>query len=568
MIGFDLKNLDTKAFMIFLVIMAFFTVFLFYPMAYVFESAFVVQGKFTLVFFELLFTDRFLTEALRNSLIIGVTTTASTAAFSLPLAFLCVRYGFPGKSWLQGLLLVPLVMPPFVGAIGLKQVFARYGSLNLLLIDLHLMNPANPVDWFGGGFWGIITIEVLNLFPIMYLSIAAALANVDPSLEEAAESLGAKGATLFRKITFPLTFPGFFAGAIIVFIWAFTDLGTPLIFDFSKTIPAQIFSMTQDIETNPMGYVLTIVTLLVSVLALLSVKRYVGLRSYEMMGRGQHVGKRETDLKGWKAAAASTFLILIVLLALIPQISVILTSLAGQWFQTILPTQYTTQYFETLVTHPVAGPSIVNSLFYSGLSTIIDISLGFIIAYMLARRRFPGRDILDSVAMMPFAIPGVVIAFGYLAAFSRTPLNAFINPVPLLVISYAVRRLPYTLRAAYAGFQQTSVYLEEAAMNLGASPIRTMRAITLPLIMANVVAGGVLAFSGAMMEVSDSLILAPQDQYFPMTKAIYALNLRLTDGAYVASALGVVGIIVVATCFFIANRLLGRSMGELFRAGG
>ena len=304
MIGFHLKNFDTKAFMIFLAIMAFFAVFLFYPMAYVFESAFVVQGKFTIVFFELLFTDRFLTEALRNSVVIGIITTTSTAAFSLPLAFLCVRYDFPGKKWLQGLLLVPLVMPPFVGAIGLKQVFVRYGSVNLLLIDLHLMNPSNPTDWFGGGFWGIITIEVLNLFPIMYLSIAAALANVDPSLEEAAQSLGAKGATLFRKITFPLTFPGFFAGAIIVFIWAFTDLGTPLIFDFTKTIPAQIFSMTQDIETNPMGYVLTIVTLVVSVLALLSVKRYVGLRSYEMMGRGQHVGKIETTLKGWKAAGA------------------------------------------------------------------------------------------------------------------------------------------------------------------------------------------------------------------------------------------------------------------------
>jgi iron(III) transport system permease protein len=169
--------------------------------------------------------------------------------------------------------------------------------------------------------------------------------------------------------------------------------------------------------------------------------------------------------------------------------------------------------------------------------------------------------------MMPLAIPGVVIGFGYLAAFSRTPLNVFVYPVPLLIISYAVRRLPYTLRAAYAGFQQTSVHLEEAAMNLGASPLRTMRIITFPLILANVVAGGVLSFSAAMMEVSDSLILAPQDEYFPMTKAIYSLNLRLTDGAYVASALGVVGIVVVATCFFIANRLLGRSMGELFRAG-
>lgn len=564
--GFRLRNFDGTAFVMFLAIMAFFAIFLFYPIAYIFQSAFVIQGKITPVFLLLLFSDQFLAEALTNSFLIGVLATGLTAAFSLPIAFLCTRFNFPWKKILQGLLLVPLVMPPFVGAIGLKQIFARYGSLNLLLIDFGLMNPRNPVDWFKGGFWGIVTIEVLNLFPIMYLSIAAALANIDPSLEEAAESLGAKSFALFRKITFPLTFPGFFAGAIIVFIWAFTDLGTPLIFDFSKTIPAQIYSMTQDIETNPMGYVLTIVTLLISVAALLLVKRYVGLRSYEMLGRG-HVIRREKMLTGWRATMAMVFLIIIVTIALIPQISVILTSLAGQWFQTILPTKYTTQYYSTLVTHPVAGPSILNSLFYSVLSTGIDITLGFVIAYMLARRRFPGRMILDSVAMMPLAIPGVVIAFGYLAAFSRTPLNVFINPVPLLIISYAVRRLPYTLRAAYAGFQQTSVSLEEAAMNLGASPLRTMKAITLPLILANVIAGGILSFSAAMMEVSDSLILAPQDQYFPMSKAIYVMNLRLTDGPYVASALGVVGIVVVATCFFIANKLLGRSMGELFRAG-
>jgi iron(III) transport system permease protein len=400
----------------------------------------------------------------------------------------------------------------------------------------------------------------------MYLSIAAALANVDPSLEEAAESLGAKGLALFRKVTFPLTFPGFFAGAIIVFIWAFTDLGTPLIFDFPRTVPTQIFSMTQDIATNPMGYVLTIVALLISVGALLSVKRYVGLRSYEMLGRG-HTVSRERALTGWRATAAVAILLIVIGTAMIPQISVILTSVAGQWFQSILPTQYTAQYFATLVTHPVAGPSIVNSLFYSVLSTVIDIAFGFLIAYMLTRRKFPGRDILDSVSMMPLAIPGVVIAFGFLAAFSNTPLSVFGNPVPLLVISYAVRRLPYTVRAAYAGFQQTSVYLEEAAMNIGASPLRTLRSITLPLILANVVAGGILSFSNAMMEVSDSLILAPHDQYFPMTKAIYELNLRLVDGRFVASALGVVGMAVVGTCFLIANKLLGRSMGQLFRAG-
>lgn len=370
---------------------------------------------------------------------------------------------------------------------------------------------------------------------------------------------------MFRKITFPLTFPGFFAGAIIIFIWSFTDLGTPLIFDFNKAIPPIIFRMTLDIQTNPMGYALTIVTLLVSVLALLSVRRYVGLRSYEMLGRGQ-VTPRSATLSGWRETCAILGLATVVLVAMVPHASVILTSLAGRWFQTVLPTEYTLTYYETVVTHPIAGGSIGNSLVYSILSTAIDISAGFVIAYMIARRRFPGRYLLDSVAMMPLAIPGVVIAFGYLAAFSRTPLDAVVNPVPLLIISYSVRRLPYTVRAAYAGFQQTSVYLEEAALNLGASPLRTLKAITLPLILANVVGGGILSFSAAMMEVSDSLILAATDQYFPMSKAMYALNLRLADGAYVASALGVIGIIVVATCFLVANKLLGKSMGQLFRA--
>lgn len=168
-------NLDVKAFAIFLVLMLFFAIFLFYPIAYMFNAAFVVQGRFSTIFFQLMFTDTFYNEALLNSILIGLFSTILTAAFSLPLAFVLVRYSFRAKTLLQGLLLVPLVMPPFVGAIGMKQIFARYGSFNLLLIQLGLMSPSNPFDWFGGGFWGIIIMEVLHLYPIMYLSLAGAL---------------------------------------------------------------------------------------------------------------------------------------------------------------------------------------------------------------------------------------------------------------------------------------------------------------------------------------------------------------------------------------------------------
>ena len=171
---------------------------------------------------------------------------------------------------------------------------------------------------------------------------------------------------------------------------------------------------------------------------------------------------------------------------------------------------------------------------------------------------------LDTLTMLPLAVPGIVVAFGYVAGFSGTSLDPRVNPIPLLIFGYAIRRLPYMVRSAYAGFQQTSVTLEEAAQNVGASPAKTLRRITLPLVFANLVAGGILCFSFAMLEVSDSLILAMEERYYPITKAIYSLLAR-PDGPYIASALGVLGMVLLMASLFLAGKFLGRRMGELFR---
>jgi iron(III) transport system permease protein len=558
-----IKETDKNAFIIFLGIMVFFTAFLIFPIFYVFRGAFFEGGKFTLAYFSLMLRDVFYRESIYNSLLIGVAATFVTSLISIPLAYLMVRYEFPGKGLMQSIILVPLVMPPFVGAIGMKQLFARYGSFNLLLLQLNLIK--SPIDWFGGGFFGVILMEALHLYPFLYLNIAAALANIDPTLEEQAENMGSSGFHLFRTVTLPLILPGYLAGSIIVFIWAFTDLGTPLIFDYRKAVPPIIFSMVKDIWVNPMGYALTVMTLVISVVFVLFARRYLGRKSYEMLGRG-HIVPRVRRITGWKLPLVYLLLIFMVFWALVPQLSVVITSFADEWFLSVLPTKWTTSYYQTVVTHPNTVSSIVNSLKYSVVSTCIDLVLGVLIGYLLARRKFPGKDLLDSISMLPLSIPGIVIAFGYVAAFSNTPLDPFIDPTILLILSYSVRRLPYTVRAAFSGFQQTSVSLEEASLSVGASPVRTLMAITAPLIMANVLAGGVISFSAAMMEVSDSLILALREEYYPITKAIYGLNLRLGDGPYVASALGIVGTILVTLCLLAANKLLGKSMGELFRA--
>jgi iron(III) transport system permease protein len=542
---------------------SFFIVFMVYPLCFVFSNAFFTDKGFSLIFFKLMLTSPDYTLILANSVNLGLIVTVFTTLLSLPLAFLLVRYEFPGKGFLNGLILIPLVLPPFVGAIGMRQLLARFGSINLLLLQMGVIDQ--PIDWLGGGFASVALLEVLHLYPIMYLNLAAALANVDPSLEEAAKNMGASGFKLFRTVTFPLMLPGYFAGAIIVFIWAFTDLGTPLVFEYRELVAVQIFNMVTDLHQNPMGYAFVVAVIVLALLFFYVSKRLIGGAGYAMMGRG-HVASAVRP-----ASASLTVLIYTVVLgisavALIPHLGVLLTSITARWFLTVLPSEYTFKFYREVFTHDLTLLSIKNSLFLSSLSTVIDVVLGITIAYLLTRKRVPGRDLLDAFAMLPLALPGLVMAFGYVAAFSATPLDPRINPVPLLVVAYAVRRLPYMVRAVYAGFQQTSVALEEAAMNLGASPVKALYQITFPLLFANLVAGAVLSFSFAMLEVSDSLILALNQQNYPITKAIYALLGRIADGPYIASAMGMLGLVLLAVSLFVASRFFGRRMGELFRA--
>lgn len=550
-------------------LLAFFAAFLLYPVGFMLRRAFGTGGEFTLAHFGYLLASPLLREALWNSLAIALLTTTATTALALPLAHWMTRYDFAGKALLGGLILVPMILPPFVGAIGLKQLLAKFGSLNLALMHLGLLPPDRPVDWLGaGGFWGIVILQVLSLYPIMFLNLSAAMANVDPALREAAQNLGAGGWRLFRTVTAPLILPGWFAGAVIVFIWAFTDLGTPLIFGYARVVPVQIFDAITELNTNPAGYALVVLVLALVLVLFVASKRVVAGRRYEMLARG-HTAGAET-----RATARQTVLLWlafggVLALALLPHLAVVVQSLAERWFFSVLPDRWTLAHYGELFGHGLTASSIRNSLFYASLSAGLDLVLGVTIAWLLTRRRVPLANVLDALAMLPLALPGLVLAFGYVAGFDfPVPwLNPRENPTVLLIVSYSVRRLPYLVRSAYAGFQQTSVTLEEASANLGASPWRTLRRITLPLIMAHLVAGTVLTFAFAMLEVSDSLILAMREPYFPITKMIYALMGRIEpNAAAVACALGVVGMGVLAASLLVAGRLLGRKMGQLFRA--
>jgi iron(III) transport system permease protein len=234
----------------------------------------------------------------------------------------------------------------------------------------------------------------------------------------------------------------------------------------------------------------------------------------------------------------SGFFALVTLSALLPHMAVILKSCSMDWYNSVLPDSWTLKNYEIALGHPLTIPSIQNSLIYSGCATLITLFLGVAIAFVVVRTNFPGRGIIDMLSMLPLAVPGLVTAFGYLAMSQAGRPFAFLNPIEnptaLLIIAYSIRRLPFMVRAAAAGLQQTSVTYEEAAQCFGCSPLKSIFKITIPLISANLIAGGLLVFSQSMLGVSDSMVLAQKQQFYPITKAIYELVHKLGDGPFLA----------------------------------
>lgn len=549
----------------------FFACFFVFPIWSTVKSAFLTQsGSFTLEYVSEVFLNEIYRDGLMNAFSIAFWTTVGCLIVALPLAFCYVRFEFPGKTLLNSLVLIPMILPPFVGAIGVKAMLGQAGAVNRFLAAFGLMDPAHPIDWLGEGqMLGIVIMEVLHLYPILYLNAAAALANIDPALEEAATSFGCNPVRRFWRVTLPLIMPGVFAGGTIVFIWAFTELGVPLVFDYSRVTSVQIFSAIKDLSGNPFPYALVVVMLVFSTLIYGVSKWFFG--SSSSGGGGRATTARETVVLPMRTGiACACGFALVTFLAVIPHLGVLFLAVAQDWYGTVFPEALTLTHYRDALGHELTLSSISNSLKYSAAATLVDLVLGVAVAYVVVRTRIKGRQILDAMAMLPLAVPGLVMAFGFLAMTRDGQMFDWLmigeNPVLVLVIAYSVRRLPYVVRSASAGFQQVSPSLEEAAQNLGATPERALWRITLPLVAPNLIAGAMLAFAFAMLEVSDSMILAAQSAHYPITKAIYSLISSLGNGPNIAAALGVWAMMFLAVTFISAALILGKRLGALFRA--
>jgi iron(III) transport system permease protein len=538
----------------------FLAVFLVYPLARIFYDAFSDDaGRLTIRHFVDFAADGFYRRSLWNSLLLGLGTVAATSVLGFAIAFLLVRYDFAGRSLFSNLTLIPIVSPPLVGVLGFTFILGRAGTVNVLLMDwLNLMTPIN----FVYGIHGVLLVETLHLFPMITLNVVDALAKIDPSLEEAAESVGASGWRKLATITLPLTTPGYVAGALLVFIWTFSDFATPLVLGVHDLLAAQAYlNIIQFVDRRlfRMGIVVSAFKVQLAVLFLIAARRYVAIKDYSSLSYSRVARRR---LSPARQALAVLFLSLVMLASFIPYAGVLLASVGRGWSMTPVPVQYTLQFFERVI---VETPKyIVNSFLYATVAVLICIVVGVPIAWLLARTHVPGRDVLDGLNTLILAVPGTAIGIAYIRAFHEPPfgfdrgLTSFWIILPLVL---AIRRLPYTVRGSYASLLLVHRSMEEAAASVGAGRLRSFRDVTLPLMWRGILVGSLFSFMTSLQEASAVLFLS-LGGWETITVGIFSFY--IAGSASEAAALGVILLVVAAVTLLVINRVAGTRMGGMF----
>ena len=548
-------NLGPKA--IAILIALFLILFLAIPVAKVFIVAFQDPntGSFTLINFVDFFNTSLFRESFWNSFYVASVSVVIASFIALPLAYFTSRFNFGGTVIIQTLGIVPLIMPPFVGAVAMQLLFGSNGSLNLLLDEyLGFTIP------FMEGLNGVIFVQSIHYFPFILINLSAALANIDRSMEESALSLGSNGMRLFRRIVFPLSMPGYVAGASIVFIKVFDDLGTPLLLNVNNMLAPQAYLRISSVGiSDPMGYVISVILVIFSLFAMWVAFLAMRGKDYATTQKGG-AGLVKRDMKPAEKLGAYALVLFILAIVLSPHIALALLSFGTIWSYSVLPDTYTLAHYAEVFSS--AGDFIKNTLLYAGMAATIDVVIGTAIAYIVWRTKIKGRKILDYLAMSALAVPGVVLGIGYLRTFYQFDVPFSDLPLAnfwlIIVIALAIRRLPYAMRACVAALQQVSISLEEASESLGAKKMSTVRRIIIPLMTGGILAGFVTSFATAAVELSATIMLVSSEADAPIAYGIYVF-MQSAAGRGPGAALGILAVVIVALGTYVSNRIIQKA---------
>lgn len=569
-----------------------------YPNLFVLFDSLRVDGEFSVANYARFLSSRAELGALWNSVWISAGSVLLSALIGVPLAFLFHHRDFPGRRVLAGLAALPVSLPPLVGVIAFLFL---YGETGFMTRGVQLLLGLESPPWRLNGAWAILLVHAYTMYVYFYLFTAAGLARLDDAHMEAAAALGASRWTILRRVTLPMLAPAIGGASLLVFMTSMGSFSAPYVFGGGfRVLTTQVFASKLNGELG-MAAVETVILAAVSMLFLVLLQRYEAGRAYTGAGKGTTLGTRrggsgggtrsargggidgsespddaapagagDGDGRGWGAGGGrgsgrrrvaglgwSFIAGAIVVFLLLPHMTVLLVSFVpeGTWTTELFPPEYTLGNYRALFTRPELLTPVVNSLRMATAATAANIVLAFIAAYLLARKPFPGRGLLGALVVLPWALPGTVLAIALATTFSANQPWAgrfvLVGTAVILPLAYFIRNIPLVTRAALTSFRQFDPALEEAAASLGASWATTMRRVALPLVLPGLLAGALLAFVTALGEFVASILLYTH-RTRPISIEILS-QLRAFDfGAAAAYAVLLIGL--MALVFVIGNR--------------
>ncbi len=537
---------------------AFFCVFLLYPigktalLGFVAPGGVLSLGTLTLQNFTAMVAAPLYRAAFLHTIFVALTATVLAVLVSLPAAYILARRVLPGRNLLLTLAVVPLISPPFIGAFSWVVLLGNQGIITRVVF---MLTGLRLPSIYGPG--GMILALVLSFFPYVLLFVHAALTTANPSLEESARIMGASRLRILLTVTFPLIMPAAAAGALLVFAQSIGNFGVPSMLgrEYTMMTTLIVYRIEGDFNINGAAAI-ALVNVAMTSIALLALARYARRNRFVTVTSISRGAKRTG---GPGAILGAIYVWLLLGLALLPELTVLFDSFAVRWPGTLLPLQYGLDNYRYVLSELIEP--MMHSIVLSAAATGLSVVIGALAAYAATRRTAKLGRLIDLMVMLPFVMPGLLTGVAFLVSFNSGWI-VLSGSAAIMILAYVVHRLAYIFRSVCAAIGQVDSRIDEASTVCGARWLYTVRRVTIPLVAPGIVAGGVLVFSTLIMDLSITVLL-----YTPewKTLAIVMFEQLSNNKIGYASASGALAILVTTALVFLASRLAGRSMAEMFR---
>jgi iron(III) transport system permease protein len=527
-----------------------------WPVGQVVYRSLISEGTLGLENYRRALTQPGNLRALGNTIWVGLASTALAMIAGTVLAFLLVRTDLPAKAWLRTLLVVPYAIPPFFGAIAWAQLLGPQGYLMRPLLTALGIDRA-PFSVYSP--WGIVFVMAIHYFPFVFLTVTSALQRIDTSLEEAARTSGASSLRVMRDVTIPLVTPAVLAGGILAFVGAIANFGIPALLG----IRARFYVLTTSIYASlnipdfALATAMSMLLVLVAAGALLLQWRLQRTEGRYTVIAGKSIHPHTLRLGPLREITFAATLLFAVVIAVLPLLALVLTSLLKYYGAPLAAESLTLRHYAYVAVQENLRRALANSTLLGVAAATITMVLGTYISYARVRAKMRGAAFLDSLGMLPYAIPHTVIGIAMILAWARPPVSLY-GTIWIMLFAYLVAYMPYSLRTTSATLQQVHGSLEEAARISGAAPLRALRDVILPLVRPGMVAGWILVFMPAFRELTMSILL-----FGLRTETIGVIIFNMQDSGYtqIAAALSVLVLLLIVGGNAAARRLTRGQVG-------